>query len=66
MPLLPAFKATVWAGVIPRLCFTGFTFAQPFLLNTVVQFLGSTSPDSGEMRLDDSRGVVGGLVAATA
>ncbi|PHH80624.1 hypothetical protein CDD80_627 [Ophiocordyceps camponoti-rufipedis] len=44
-----AFKATFWAAVIPRLCFTAFTFAQPFLINTVVQFLGAP-------RSDDSRG----------
>ncbi|EFY89104.1 multidrug resistance protein MDR, putative [Metarhizium acridum CQMa 102] len=35
-----AYKCQFLAGIIPRLCFTGFTFAQPFLVSSVVSFVG--------------------------
>lgn len=54
-----AFQATFWTAVIPRLCYTGFSFAQPFLINTIIDVIGAPRPDH-------SRGAVGGLVAATA
>jgi ATP-binding cassette subfamily C (CFTR/MRP) protein 1 len=54
-----AFQTTFWAAVIPRLCFTGFSFAQPFLINTIVDVVGASSPEN-------SKGVVGGLIGATA
>ncbi|EFY95497.2 ABC transporter, transmembrane domain, type 1 [Metarhizium robertsii ARSEF 23] len=36
-----AYKWQFLAGVLPRLLFTGFTFAQPFLINAVVDFVGA-------------------------
>ncbi len=54
-----AFRATFWAAVIPRLCFIGFSFAQPFLINTVIGFIGVP-------RSEDSHGVVGAWSGATA
>ncbi|KAF4921761.1 ABC transporter atnG [Colletotrichum viniferum] len=32
--------------VIPRLCLSVFTFAQPFLINTTVSFVGQEKPDA--------------------
>ncbi|RDA82906.1 hypothetical protein CP532_4784 [Ophiocordyceps camponoti-leonardi (nom. inval.)] len=54
-----AFQASFWTAVIPRLCYTGFAFAQPFLIRSIVSFLGTT-------RSNDSPTVIGGLVTATA
>ncbi|RDA91871.1 hypothetical protein CP533_0366 [Ophiocordyceps camponoti-saundersi (nom. inval.)] len=54
-----AFQANFWTAVIPRLCYTGFAFAQPFLIQSIVNFLGATRPDN-------SSTVVAGLVTATA
>ncbi|KAJ0362676.1 hypothetical protein COL154_006121 [Colletotrichum chrysophilum] len=54
-----AYKITFLAGVLPRLLFAGFTFAQPLLVNRIVNFVGSPW---GE----DSRNVAAGLVGATA
>ncbi|KAI1453921.1 ABC transporter [Annulohypoxylon moriforme] len=34
------------SAVIPRLFLTAFTFAQPFLVNTTVTFVGQENPDS--------------------
>jgi len=56
---MSAFRGAVWAGVLPRLCFTGFSFAQPFLINRVIHFVGE--PDN-----DGRTGVMGGLIGATA
>lgn len=52
-------KALAWplvAIVVPRLCFTAFTFAQPFLLHTVVTAVGQQ---------ELSRDTIGGLIGAT-
>lgn len=52
-------KALTWplvAIVVPRLCFTAFTFAQPFLLHTIVTAVGQQ---------ELSRDVIGGLIGAT-
>ncbi|OLN96559.1 Canalicular multispecific organic anion transporter 1-like protein 1 [Colletotrichum chlorophyti] len=54
-----AYRLTLLAGMLPRLLFAGFTFAQPFLVNQVVNFVGSPWTD-------DSRSVAAGLVGATA
>ncbi|UNI24992.1 hypothetical protein JDV02_010703 [Purpureocillium takamizusanense] len=54
-----AFKTTFWSAVLPRLCFTGFSFAQPFLINTIIDFIGSPRPEH-------SRGIIGGLIGASA
>jgi hypothetical protein len=53
-------KALAWplvAIVVPRLCFTAFTFAQPFLLHTIVAAVGQQ---------ELSRDVIGSLIGATA
>lgn len=53
-----AYKWQFLAGVLPRLLFTGFTFAQPFLINAVVGFVGAP----GEQQTAQ---VAAGLVGAT-
>ncbi|OHE98210.1 ABC transporter [Colletotrichum orchidophilum] len=43
------FRGYLWsflAPVIPRLCLTVFTFAQPFLINTTVTFVSNRNPDA--------------------
>ncbi|KAI0160936.1 ABC transporter [Hypoxylon sp. FL1284] len=40
-----AYFLSLLSAVIPRLCLTGFTFAQPFLVNATVTFVGQESPD---------------------
>ncbi|KAI8265702.1 ABC transporter [Colletotrichum sp. SAR11_239] len=54
-----AYRTTFLAGVLPRLLFAGFTFAQPLLVNRIVNFVGTPW---GE----DSRNIAAGLVGATA
>ncbi|KAI8278185.1 ABC transporter [Colletotrichum sp. SAR11_57] len=54
-----AYRTTFLAGVLPRLLFAGFTFAQPLLVNRIVNFVGSPWEE-------DSRNVAAGLVGATA
>ncbi|KAK1493023.1 hypothetical protein CTAM01_09650 [Colletotrichum tamarilloi] len=54
-----AYRTTFLAAVLPRLLFAGFIFSQPFLVNQIVNFVGSP-------RTEDSRNVAGGLVGATA
>ncbi|GKT42621.1 ABC transporter atnG [Colletotrichum spaethianum] len=54
-----AYRTTFLAGVLPRILFAGFTFSQPFLVNQIVNFVGSPWTD-------DSRNVAAGLVGATA
>lgn len=34
------------AAVVPRLCLTGFTFAQPFLIQTTIEYIGESSIDA--------------------
>lgn len=51
-----AYKWQFVAGMAPRLLFAGFTFAQPFLINAVVDFVGAERPED----------VAGSLVGATA
>ncbi|THC98398.1 hypothetical protein EYZ11_002117 [Aspergillus tanneri] len=48
----------IFAAVLPRLCLTGFTFAQPFLLTRTVNFI--TEPDQ---KLTNNYGF--GLIVAT-
>jgi len=53
-------KALAWplvAIVVPRLCFMGFTFAQPFLLHTIVRAVSQQGLSSD---------ITGGLIGATA
>ncbi|TEA15049.1 ABC transporter atnG [Colletotrichum sidae] len=54
-----AYRTTFAAAILPRLLFAGFTFAQPLLVNRIVNFVGSPWGD-------DSKDVAGGLVGATA
>jgi ATP-binding cassette, subfamily C (CFTR/MRP), member 1 len=37
-----SFRASCLSAVLPRLCVSGFTFAQPFLINTTLSYLGQT------------------------
>ncbi|KAH7165351.1 ABC transporter [Dactylonectria macrodidyma] len=41
-----AFFFSFTSGIIPRLCLTTFTFAQPFMIETTVKYVGESSPDS--------------------
>ncbi|GKT96370.1 LOW QUALITY PROTEIN: ABC transporter [Colletotrichum tofieldiae] len=54
-----AYRITFLAGVLPRILFAGFTFSQPFLVNQIVNFVGSPWTD-------ESRNIAAGLVGATA
>lgn len=54
-----AFQGDFWKAVIPRLCYTGFSFAQPFLINKIVDVVGTSKSNRPQ-------GTVGGLVGATA
>ncbi|TDZ53945.1 ABC transporter gloK [Colletotrichum trifolii] len=47
------------APVIPRLCITVFTFAQPFLVDTTVTFVSQESPDTNY-----GRGLIGAWALA--
>jgi ATP-binding cassette, subfamily C (CFTR/MRP), member 1 len=40
-----AYLLSFLSAVIPRLCLTGFTFAQPFLVNTTVTYVGQEVQD---------------------
>jgi hypothetical protein len=57
--LLAVYRTELWGGFLPRLCLIGVNYAQPFLVNRVVTFLGQ--PDTST-----SRGVASGLIAAYA
>jgi len=46
-------------AVLPRLCLAGFRFAQPFLIQTIINFVGEPSTE-------DTGGIAGGLIGATA
>ncbi|KAI1762970.1 ABC transporter [Hypoxylon sp. FL1150] len=41
-----SYRLSFLSAVIPRLCLTGFTFAQPFLVSATVTFVGLENPDS--------------------
>ncbi|KAH8892336.1 ABC transporter [Thozetella sp. PMI_491] len=41
-----AYSGPFLAGVIPRLFFTGFSFAQPFLINVTISFMGDPAADT--------------------
>nr|AMM63163.1 AniL [Aspergillus nidulans NRRL 8112] len=57
--LLAVYRKELWGAFLPRLCLIGVNYAQPFLVNRVVSFLGQ--PDT-----TTSRGVALGLIAAYA
>ncbi|KAI9148264.1 ABC multidrug transporter B [Paramyrothecium foliicola] len=53
------FKAYKWqflSTIPPRLLYSGFTYAQPFLIDAVIRFIAS--PDS-EMSIQNSSGLIG-------
>lgn len=55
------FKTYKWqfvAGILPRLLYSGFRFAQPFLINAVVDFVGEPEGEYSE-------NVAAGLIGAT-
>lgn len=51
---LRAYLIPFLAPIIPRLCLTVFTFAQPFLINTTIKFVSNNSPDANY-----GRGLIG-------
>ncbi|KAL4884486.1 putative ABC transporter [Aspergillus karnatakaensis] len=57
--LLAVYKTQLWKGFLPRLCLIGVNYAQPFLVNRVVSFLGQSDTPT-------SKGVASGLIAAYA
>ena len=40
-----SFRWSILAGVFPRLCVTGFTYSQPFLINTLINYIESPDPN---------------------
>lgn len=57
-----AFKVAFLAPVVPRLCLAGFGFAQPFLINRVVSFVGDSHGGTDQR---NAGGNAGGLIGAT-
>ncbi|KAH6648221.1 putative multidrug resistance-associated protein [Truncatella angustata] len=63
-----AYSTALFSAVLPRLCLTGFTFAQPFMINTLTDWIQKTdAPESS------GKGMIGayalvylGLASATA
>ncbi len=43
-----AFKGQFAAGIPPRLLYSAFTFAQPFLINTVINYVGQSVEEQNE------------------
>lgn len=59
---LVAYKWQILAGVLPRLLFSGFTFAQPFLVQAVINHVALPGDDE----LGQPRGkIASGLIGAT-
>ncbi|KAF4592615.1 ABC transporter [Ophiocordyceps camponoti-floridani] len=56
---LAHYKWCIFSGVIPRLCYTGFSFAQPYLIQRVLEF--TSEPED-----PNSKNVSYGLVGAYA
>lgn len=54
-----AYKWQFAAGILPRLCFAAFTFAQPFLINSVVKYVGDPP---GEHHKDVAASLIGATV----
>ncbi|KAK2779173.1 ABC transporter [Colletotrichum kahawae] len=51
---LKSYFLSFLSPIIPRLCLSVFTFAQPFLINTTVSFVGQEKPDG-----NFGRGLIG-------
>lgn len=43
------FRQSLLAGVFPRLCQTGFTYAQPFLINTLINHVDTSNYSSSNI-----------------
>nr|XP_036575809.1 ABC multidrug transporter [Colletotrichum truncatum]KAF6782442.1 ABC multidrug transporter [Colletotrichum truncatum] len=54
---LSAFRTGYLAPILPRLCLAAFNFSQPFLIKSIIEFVG-------ESRDMQSREVAGGLIGA--
>lgn len=54
--VLKALKKPILAVVFPRLCFIGFTFAQPFLISTTLEWAES---DGNADDADQGYGLIG-------
>ncbi|KAK6086716.1 hypothetical protein SCUP234_02236 [Seiridium cupressi] len=54
---ISAFKVTCITAALPRLCLTGFRFAQPFFIERVINFIA-------EPVNKDTQGIAGGLIGA--
>ncbi|PWY86607.1 P-loop containing nucleoside triphosphate hydrolase protein [Aspergillus sclerotioniger CBS 115572] len=53
------YKLVLLTAAIPRLCFTAFTFAQPFLIDAVIKYLQT---DSAKQRRNDGYGLLGAYI----
>lgn len=53
------FRWDLLAGVLPRLCYTGFTFAQPFLISRALDY-------AGQREAANSHNIAYGLIGAYA
>ncbi|KAM0815312.1 putative ABC multidrug transporter [Seiridium cardinale] len=54
---ISAFRITCITAALPRLCLTGFRFAQPFFIERVINFIA-------EPVNKDTQGIAGGLIGA--
>ncbi|KAK6075818.1 ABC transporter [Seiridium cupressi] len=63
-----AYSTALFSAVLPRLCLTGFTFAQPFMINTLTDWIQETdaSESSGKGMIGAYALVYLSLASATA
>jgi ATP-binding cassette, subfamily C (CFTR/MRP), member 1 len=54
--VLKTFRWQILAGVFPRLCMTAFNFTQPFLMNTLLNWLGQ---ENTGVKRNDGYGLIG-------
>lgn len=57
--VLDSLKLPIILAIFPRLCLIGFKFAQPFLINRVIDFVGQSDTP-------ESKNIGYGLIGATA
>ncbi|KAA8642644.1 uncharacterized protein ATNIH1004_011589 [Aspergillus tanneri] len=57
--ILWEFKWGLLTAALPRLCFTAFTFAQPFLLDSVIQYIQTPS---AKLNPKDGYGILGAYI----
>lgn len=53
------YKLVLLTAAIPRLCFTAFTFTQPFLIDAVIKYLQT---DLDKQRRNDGYGLLGAYI----